>query len=61
MDVKGKVLTTLYKSKLRNGPKRFRAKNFLFIAKFKKLGFTVTLKSWFSQLSCLTFSVKGVV
>jgi len=45
MDVKGKVLLQLfYKSKLRNGTKTCLEQNFfLFIVKFKKLGFSAPL------------------
>jgi len=48
MDVKGKVLLQLFnKSKLRNGTKAFLEPNFflyLFLVKFKKLGFSAPLK-----------------
>jgi len=47
MDVKGKVLLQLFhKYKLRNGTKTFvEPKFFLFIVKFKKLGFSAPLIS----------------
>jgi len=32
-----------------------------YTVKFKKLGFSAPLKSWYSQLPCLTFSIKEIV
>jgi len=41
MDVKGEVLLQLFnKRKLRNGTKTYLEQNFVFIVKFKKLGFS---------------------
>jgi len=44
MDVKGEVLLQLFnKTKLRNVTKTFLGPKFLFIVKFKKLGFSASL------------------
>jgi len=46
MDVKRKVLLQIFnKSKLRNRTKTFLEPKFLFIVKFKKLGFSTPLKA----------------
>jgi len=52
MDVKDEVLLQLFnKSKLRNETKTFLEQKFLFIVKFKKLGFSASL-SRFLYLPC---------
>jgi len=46
MDVKAEVLLQLFnKSKLRNATKMFLETKFLFIVKFKKLGFSAPLNA----------------
>jgi len=51
MDVKGKVLLQLFnKRRLRNGTKKYLEQFFLFIVKFKKLGFSAPFKHNKDQL-----------
>jgi len=57
--LKVEVLLQLFnKSKLRNGTKRFLEPKFLFIVKFKKLGFSAPLTLIKFRIVCIEFTVR---